>query len=582
LTRNQHLCLNRRVTYHTTFLIVGGLLALMMYLRLAWSVFPPEALWSPPDEGAKLLQLQNLRLENGRFACDIAYVGRELDPQLQFTQTRQLFLRVHDGKLHYTSSRLPLFPLLTLPLFRWFGYYGLYLLPAIGGAISGVLALLLLNRKDRLISMWLLIAFASPIFVYSTLFWEHTLAISVVLAGAWLALHIRPLPNAFSSRSILGWMFVGIILGLGIYLRQELIFFALALLISYWVVVRDGKWGPVWAGAALVLVLLPYVPLHMAMFGQTIPDNIVYVFSPFHYLSSVGWKAIPDLLIGPLTEGSIDSGWPGILWSFVAIMTLAISFYSINSSMTRNLMLIGLGVTAIIAATFLYSSTFYYSAHGLLFTTPWVLLGLCRSREVWQHGDWRAKIVVLTTIFGLLGYIIAIVVFRLSSPHGGVEWGARFAMVFYPLLALIAAWNLGSRRREIKTLIIVGAFVFLGISFQLRGLWVVLFQKQFNNSLNQVILELPEYHIVSDIWWMPLNAATIYPKKAIFLASTPEKIGSWVKLAAFNRIHQFSLVTFKDDLLNDVAQFLDEPELRIVETERVGGVFIFRVAIENE
>ena len=550
----------------------------MVYLRLAWSVLPPETLWSPADEGGKLLQLLNLRLENGHLAFDIAYAGRELDPQLQFAQTEKRFLRVYNGVLHF--RRLPLFPLLVLPFFKWFGFYGLYLLPAIGGALSSVVALHLLRRNDRRLAMWVLIAFASPIFIYATIFWEHTPATSVVLVGAWLALRIPPLHKAWPSRKILGWISVGLIFGLGIYLRQELIFFALALLIAYGVVVRDGRWGPVWAGASLGLILLPYIPLHLAMFGQELPDNAVYVFYPFQYLSRAGWQAIPDLLIGPVADGSIDPGWPGTLWSIVAIMTVIISFSPINSSIKNNLTLLGLGVTAIIGTTFLYTGTYYYSAHGLLFTTPWALLGLCRSREVWQRGDWRAKIVVLTTILGLVGYTIGILVLRASSPHGGMEWGARFAMVFYPLLALMTAWDLGPQRRKIKSLVIIGALVFLGIGFQLRGLWIVLVHKHFNHTLNQTLIELPEYHIVSDVWWAPLNAATIYPQKAIFLATTPEKVKSWIKLAASRQIRQFSLMTFNATLLNDVAQTLDEPRLQVVETQRVGEMFIFQVVIE--
>jgi hypothetical protein len=580
LTRNLHLFSNRRISYHTIFAIVSGILALMVYLRLAWFVLPPETLWSPSDEGGKLLQLLNLRLENGHLAFDIAYAGRELDPHLQFAQTEQRFLRVYNGVLHF--RRLPLFPLLVLPFFKWFGFRGLYLLPAIGGALSSVVALHLLKRNDRRLAMWVLIAFASPIFIYATIFWEHTLATSVVLVGAWLALRIPPLQRACPSRKILGWISVGLIFGLGIYLRQELIFFALALLIAYGVVVRDGRWGPVWAGASLGLILLPYIPLHLAMFGQELPDNAVYVFYPFQYLSRARWQAIPDLLIGPIADGSIDPGWLGTLWSIATIMTLVISFSPINSSTKNNLTLLGLGITAVIGATFLYNGTYYFSAHGLLFTTPWALLGLCRSREVWQRGDWRAKIVVLTTILGLVGYIIGMVVLRSSRPHGGMEWGARFAMVFYPLLALMTAWDLGYQRRKVKSLVIVGALVFLGIGFQLRGLWVVLIHKQFNAAINQTIIQLPEDHIVSDIWWLPLNAATSYPQKAIFLASTPEKVRTWIKLAASNQIQQFSLVTFKHGLLNEVAQILDEPKLRIVETRRVGEAFILRVAIEYE
>jgi hypothetical protein len=569
-----------RIPYRSAFPAVGGMLALLVYVGIAWFVFPPHAFFTP-DEGAKLLQLQSLRWENGHLGYDIAYPGRDLDPDLQFAQNDPLwgFLRVRDNKLYF--QRLPVFPLLVLPFFRWFGFQGLYLLPAVGGAVSGVLALHLLERDDRRFGMWMLIAFGSPVFIYATIFWEHTLTTCLGLVGAWLAFRIGPIARAAPPPKIAGWLLVGAVLGTCVYIRLEMLIFALALLLACWCIVRDGRWGPMWAGASLGLVLLPYRLLHGIMFGgHQMPDHADYLFNPLRYLVSAQWRAVPDLLIGPPIEDAIHTGWLGGLWAIAAVIVVAHSFSATDSLAMRRIRLAGLATTAVVGALFLFHSTLYHSAHGLLFTTPWALLGLSRARQVWRSGSWRARVVVLTAVLGLVGYALAMVGLRGAPPQGGLEWGARFAMPFYPLLALIAAWDLGARRCDVKTLAIVGALVFLGLGFQARGIWTIGRDKQTNAALYRMIVEVPERHIVTDMWWLPLNAAPVYAQKDVFVIDTPEELGIWVARAVAQQVLYFSLVTENDRLLHDAIPIIGGHRLTVVEAGHMGDFLILRVAIE--
>ena len=62
------------------------------------------------------------------------YPGLALDPPLEFALSEHPkdLLRVNTGELVF--ERLPIFPLLIWPLYKGFGIYGLYLLPALAGA----------------------------------------------------------------------------------------------------------------------------------------------------------------------------------------------------------------------------------------------------------------------------------------------------------------------------------------------------------------------------------------------------------------------------------------------------------------
>jgi hypothetical protein len=566
----------RSLAAHPAFPIIGGMFALLAYLGMAWLVLTPQAVWSP-DEGIKLLQLQNLHIENGRLTLDIAYLGRDLDPALQFVRPdlARGLLHIQSGALY--SERLPLFALLALPSFLWLGFHGLYLLPAISGGLCGTLALLLLDRHERRVGMWLLIAFATPIAIYSTIFWEHTLATGLGLVGALLVLQAGATGRR-NWRTTLIWVAGGAVLGASAYVRLEMVIFASALLAACWLVCQDDRQGIIWAGVTLGLVLLPYIPLHLALFGQPVPDNARYLFYPFSYLSTAGWRAVPDVLVGPFEDEAIDPGWLGTAWALAAVIAI-VSSLGPKALYMRTLRQIALGITAIAGAAFLFSSTYYRSAHGLLFTCPWALLGVCGMRQVWQRGGRRAKTIVLATALGLAGYIISILGLRAGSPHGGLEWGNRFAMTFYPFLAMITAWDWGASRSQPVALAIAGALLFLGLGFQARGLGTIRHDKQINGALNRTLLEMPEPYVVSDLWWMPFNAAPIYTQKVVFVAPTPEKVRDWIELAGTNRVQQFCLVTLNSSLVADVAPLLTEQELGIAEIRRVGYIWVYRLAI---
>lgn len=559
-----------------------GVFALVVYLGIAWFVFPPEAVWSP-DTGAKFLQLRNLRWDDGQPACDIVYPGQAIDPDLRFAtgDPASGLLVVRGGKLQF--QRLPIFPMLTRPWFHWLGFRGLYLLPALGGAASGAFALHLLRHQDQRFAMWMLIAFGSPIYIYSTLFWEHTFATGLNLFGAWLAFRAHSIRASLSMpRKAVIWMAVGAILGWGAYIRLETLIFALALLAAIWLVRREDRWGPICAGVMLALVMLPYRPLHGILFaGEEMPGHAEYLFYPFRYLVGAKWDVVPDLLIGPLASRSLDTDWLGVLWAIAAVVAVAHSFGA-DTPAKRAVRLGGLALTAIVGAFFLFTDVPYHAAHGLLFTTPWAILGLSRAAEVWRAGDWRARVVVLTSALGLVGYTVAIVGFRGSSPHGGLEWGARFAMSFYPLLALVAGWDLGARRDDAITLVVVGALLFLGLGFQVRGLWTIQRDRQINATLNQMVRELPEQHIVSDLGWFPLNAAPIYDQKQIFVTDTAQELSEWIEQAMGQHVKQFVLVTLDGALLADADRMAAAHCLEIVNRYQLGVLQIFQVRILPE
>lgn len=561
---------------HRGFPLVAGVVSFVVYLAIALLFLDPQAIWSP-DEGAKLLQLQNLRIEDGRLTCLIPYLGKDLDPALEFAP-------IHPSPQHAVVRRqgddlavfrLPFFPLLSAPFYRLLGNLGLYLLPALAGAVAVTSGLLLIERGDRRLLMWIIVAFASPFAVYATIFWEHTIATALGLTAAVLLLSRVDDP----SPRVTPWVVAGALMGVGAYLRPELLLFSAALLAACWFVFVGRRKGPLWAGVSMAVVLAPYVPLHQLAFGQLGPDHASVLFYPLHYLVGTGWRALPELLVGPAVELGVEGGWRSVAWSAAAVLAVVLSLLR-NESKLRVWWLAAAGFTAVPAASILFDPSPYRSAHGLLLTTPWALLGICRAREVWQGGDHRGRIIALTTGLGLVAYTVAIIGFRQSRPHGGLEWGARYVLTFIPLLAILAVVQRRGDRPDPKTVLVTAILVCLGLGFQVRGLGTIRQDKNISDALNRALAETTSQDIVTDLWWLHANAAPMRLNKAFFLAESAAEVAEWVEIAADHERLRFTLVTLDGELPAEVNRALRTRRITPFVVQEIEALRVYEIVIQ--
>jgi len=434
----------------------------------------------------------------------------------------------------------------------------------------------LIGRGERRLSIFLLIAFGSPVLIYATIYWEHTLATSLGLGGALAIFGIHKASRISLGHKLALACLGAVLMSAAIYLRQEIIIFAAALLTGSWFVWKEHRRWYILTAILLFLLLLPYPTIHRTLFaGEGLPLNARYLNLPFAYLKSAHWGAVPDLLVGPPDDEGLDSGWLGGLWSIGAILALTQCFSTDRTS--KRLERVGLGISAILAVYFLFTSTPYRAAHGLIFSTPWALLGLTRGPEVWRTGDQRGRVIVLTTYLGLGAYALAMLVFRGSSPHGGLEWGARFALTFFPLLAMIAAWDW--RNKPWIDLVIIAVLILPGFGFQVRGLLTIRHDKQIAAELNRTLVRLPEEDIITDLWWLLLNAAPIHGQKAFYAAREPERIAEWVEDFSGESVRSFSLVTLNPGLIDLVRSQLKPGELIIQDVIDVDNIFIYRLKV---
>ncbi|MEM7585853.1 MAG: hypothetical protein AAF560_20855, partial [Acidobacteriota bacterium] len=505
--------------------LAGGV-ALGVYLVIALGVLGTSAVWSP-DTGAKLWQMQSLRFEDGALRWDLRYRGRELDPELRFADepyAHAVILTVVGDELHL--RRLPVFPALLWPFDQLFGNSGRVLLPALAGAALGVMALLLVPTADRRPWMWGLVAFASPVTIYSVLVWEHNLASAVALAGVVWALHC---PRA-STRA---WLGVGALLGGALYLRVETALVTGPFLVALAALDAERRRGAVVAFAGLLAGAVLYPITQNAMFGDPVPQNMTHIVLPFSYLSDAGLNAVRAFLVGPFTHGSINTGAWGMLWAWAALAAFILAAFSLRSGW-----LLLLALTAALAVMFLLTDVPYQAAHGLLFTTPWVAVALCRIPDLLRASP-RARLLAAAALLATLAYAVAILVLRGATPDGGREWGSRFAMTLFPLLAVVAAWpsvrpretHRGTELAAALASVVPALLFVLGIGFQIRGLITIERVLDDGARFHRQLAALEDEAIVTDVWWLALDAVPAELELPIYTVEGLEEPGVWLAAA---------------------------------------------------
>jgi hypothetical protein len=94
-----------------------------------------------------------------------------------------------------------------------------------------------------------------------------------------------------------------------------------------------------------------------------------------------------------------------------------------------------------------------------------------------------------------------------------------------------------------------------------------------------VIAELPGEPVLTDLWWLALNAAPVYADTPLYTIKSPQEGAAWIAHAQGRDIRQFSLVTLDHALPAHISSHLEAPQIAILELIQVGDLLIFRLEI---
>ena len=467
-------------------------IALGLFLAyLAWSAAQPAGVFWSVDEGGKLIYLQNV-LRTGDARAPLDYLARSIDPQLQYVP---FVYWVHQGDQVYTWWPVA-FSLISLPFYSFFGWLGLYILPALCGALSALLAGLIARRlapspRWAAPAVALITGLATPVLVYSTLFWEHTPSLALFLAAFWLIL------RAVDDGQTRGIVLAGVLASLAIWLRTEVgVFFlgmGLALLLL-------KKWKLLLRLAAGVApVTLAWLFVNWFIMGNPISRQIETLtsYDNFLVLNQMGLKFLGTILYNaPASNAfSLSNNWL-LLGSGLALLALAAPFLG----RLRWLGLAGYAGTAFICAWGLFSPEGYKLVSGLVLVAPFVLFSTwgAAGRDSWRSSRFALLAVLSSLLFA------AVYVARAWAQAGGLQWGPRYLLVIFPLAVIAGVTGLARAlpglsavfRRAVLGLALVS--LLLGAGFEVRGLTTIHVMKQYYQQSEQALLNLDPLPIVTN------------------------------------------------------------------------------------
>lgn len=516
------------VRFPAVLVLIGLVYGIIVFGYLG----PLNAFWST-DQGVKLLQTQGLILT--RFQSQaLPYPGASLDPAGAFLPFRGQYL-LRDGQAFAMFS--PVFSAMSaIPLFA-FGYPGLYLVPLLAacGALAALAALGRLVLPPRWnIAQVVLVAFCSPVFFYAVTFWEHTVALALVMAALALSGY------AVLRERLILFGVAGLCGGMAVWFRNETVLALPALALAIWLAAERSRLRALaFLGIGGTVALVPFLLFNNTVYGSPLGAHVLVVGAN-ERLSPLEWAS---LLLVPGTSVLI----PLTLLALALIGVFSLRFERLRSSEYWH---IGFCLLALILLLQIAPPSHEAGYTSLLTACPLVLLCLlpAGTRPVLRA---LPAIIRLLAIFGL-GFLLLCWAVRL--PDGGNQHGPRMLLPGFVPLVLVGVWRARGWLAEhqaprvfiasLLTLVLIG---YASATAQIAGLRELRAAMAADYQIISSAAQSKQRVIITDTWPAPaLIAPLMYDNRMIFLVGSAPDLDKLLQNLHNQHIGQFYYVGIFD------------------------------------
>ncbi len=511
-------------------------------IYLVWvSLYPTDIFWSL-DEGGKFIHLKNIVSTRNLFAT-IDYAGGILDTNLEFVP---LYFWSQINNQIYSWWAISL-PMVTIPFYILFGEIGLYILPAGFGALTAVLTGMIVRqlepqRKKLSFVAALITGLTTPILFYSTTFWEHTINTGLFLGGVLAVLYAWE----FQRVSFLLWS--SCLFSIATYFRVETSLLVIGIF-AIFILIR-WRWAIIlWSG--YLISSIPWGILNIMLTGNVFSrrstmNALSTAASWFPGVKEAGWWFIPYTLFNAPKIGAFAI--PKIvliLASISVVLAILLPFFSKKGIY----LLLVYGVVVVISGWVLFQPQGYHSVHGALLIAPYLVF----TTMIFLNKDNFQKSPLFLMIIGMVVSYTSIYVIKGWVAAGGLQWGPRYLISFYPLLtitSLIGLVNNKYRLLERNMFIVLFSLALLvGGGFQVRGLISALQTRQYYEYTKDAIDKLPADDIlVTDCSWLSMVMPEVYFGKTLFVVKDVNE-PQWMDFVLSHHIKSFYYV--KMDLCSE-------------------------------
>jgi hypothetical protein len=393
------------------------------------------------------------------------------------------------------STYSPAFPAAAVPFYAAFGYWGLFVLPILGTLL--MIALLPALTTRSILLPGILLVFGTPVLWYTIVFWEHTIAAGIAVAAFILTERERPL-------------IAGILAAISTVFREEG-YVIIASIVIAMLVTRRRPWS---FAAAAIIALVPWwffnwrlfgnpLGLHAAVYSSIAQGNKLANIYPFLF-EFTGYR---------------------IVCIATALLVFVIPF--------KRVFLVAAAAGFVILTVLLFMSpapmreTLY--TQGLFPAIPFSAAMFLSWRE-----QPRFRVIAVLT-----GIILTTLI--VNQADFGVTWGPRHYFWMFPLIAVMAFESIPASR-----LIMITAAVLAICSFaiQFDGVRILRMKLRFSESLLTATKTDANRVVITDVFWIPEDLASMFYEKDIALARNDQEFaalsrGSILYIAS----RQFRLIT---------------------------------------
>jgi hypothetical protein len=438
----------------------------------------PDGLFFSGDGGIKFLLAQQLSFGELRFDLNLkaeAWITQLW--QQGFYPFKSPFVYEILDK-HYITFPFT-FPLVSAPFYKLFGFKGLYILPLVSTWLIWGTTYILCRRLsiNKFITSAVLIAliFASPLTIYSGIFWEHSLAIALAFAGIAILLG-----RNFADLSNLTLIVSGGLIGLSVWFREELLCLVLAifLLSAGYTAVNFRQ-----ENFKLTKILIFLASLLLTVFLFFGLNTLIYG----HPLGAHSFQVV---------EGS----------------SLIVRLRSGLENFER------------------LSSRFIYHYPLVLLCPIYLLLGLF-SRQIKLTNEAKILFLICSVFAVTLPFILpAAEGISLDSRTGGKQWGPRFLLILVPAISLLAAIGMKaiveSKNLYLKygSIAIFSTLIVTGIQLNVGAGTNFLASSQQALPLLEQLQKQPQSVVATSHQYVNQSLSTLFGQKAFFLAETSEEL----------------------------------------------------------
>jgi len=533
----------------TTASLVGIILliACVYVLILTTVVGPLNGFWSS-DQGVKLIQVQSLLLNKYQTNAAV-YPGEVYDPQRTFSPLHGQYLE-RDRQSYPMFSAA--FALVTSVPFFLFGYPGLYIIPI----VSTLLTLLVVAQigKYFLGPAWLGFAIivcgiASPLFFYSLVFWEHTLATLLVTLGLW------QMVIALKTQRLYQMAVAGVCLGLSVWFRNEALLSIVGLGLALLIIRPQGFWRACWwLGCGAGIALLPLLAFNQLVYGAFVGPHIL-VAGRANYQTQPTFGALitarldwANYLLVPLKP------LPLIGVSILVISLLA-SRIARRPKVTRLSLLVSAAAMVVLGIFILIQISPNTEQTSLLFAFPLFLLFFVPpeiSEDVQRSGVASSPAASLATkqlvsilfwfvlLFGLAAWLLQI-------PDGGSQWGPRMLLPIMPAAILVGLWKVATWFRRAPAmpalLALMAAITTLANASLIGEIDGIRMLRTVNLANYHIVSQVDQSRqdvIITDVWYAPpLLSPIFYDHRKVYLIGTGAEFDALLARLAQNGITSF-------------------------------------------